>query len=104
MAFTDKTLSCVECGASFTFTAKEQEFYQQRGFVNEPKRCSGCRAARKGRMGGGGGGGHRGHGGGGRGGRTTYTATCAACGREAQLPFQPRGDKPVYCSDCFRNR
>ncbi len=30
-----------------------------------------------------------------------YSATCSTCGREARVPFQPRGDKPVYCSDCF---
>jgi CxxC-x17-CxxC domain-containing protein len=30
-----------------------------------------------------------------------YSATCASCGREAKVPFQPTGSKPVYCSDCF---
>ena len=30
-----------------------------------------------------------------------YTATCAACGKEARVPFQPREDRPVYCSECF---
>ncbi|GIW10132.1 MAG: hypothetical protein KatS3mg061_1189 [Dehalococcoidia bacterium] len=35
-------------------------------------------------------------------GRREYTrATCAACGGEALVPFLPRGDRPVYCSDCF---
>ena len=33
-----------------------------------------------------------------------FTATCASCGNEARVPFQPRGDKPVYCSDCFRTQ
>jgi CxxC-x17-CxxC domain-containing protein len=47
----------------------------------------------------GGGGGFRGGGGGGE----RFTAVCADCGKEAQLPFKPRGDRPVYCSDCFRN-
>jgi len=30
------------------------------------------------------------------------TVTCADCGTECQVPFVPRTDKPVYCSDCFR--
>ncbi|MGH2490993.1 MAG: CxxC-x17-CxxC domain-containing protein, partial [Candidatus Limnocylindria bacterium] len=25
-------------------------------------------------------------------------------GKEARVPFQPRGDKPVYCSDCFEQK
>jgi len=29
---------------------------------------------------------------------------CTQCGKETQVPFQPRGDKPVYCSDCFAER
>jgi CxxC-x17-CxxC domain-containing protein len=108
MSFTDKNITCVECGQSFVFSAQEQETYQQRGFLNEPKRCAPCRAARKDRMGGGGGGrggfgGSRGGGGGRGGGGERFTAVCADCGKEAQLPFKPRGDRPVYCSDCFRN-
>jgi CxxC-x17-CxxC domain-containing protein len=34
--------------------------------------------------------------------REMFTATCSSCGREARVPFQPRGDKPVYCSDCYQ--
>ncbi|BDQ30204.1 hypothetical protein NZNM25_11470 [Nitrosopumilus zosterae] len=30
------------------------------------------------------------------------TVTCADCGTECQIPFVPRTNKPVYCSDCFR--
>ena len=48
--FEDKTLKCVECGNDFVFSASEQEFYAEKGFTNEPKRCSACRAARKARM------------------------------------------------------
>jgi len=47
MAFTDKTLTCRDCGATFTFTAGEQEFYAEKGFQNEPTRCKDCRNARK---------------------------------------------------------
>ena len=43
----DKTLTCVDCGAEFVFTVNEQEFYKEKGFDNEPKRCPDCRKARK---------------------------------------------------------
>ena len=109
-SFVDRTLSCSDCSAQFTFTVGEQEFYQSRGFTNEPRRCPACRASRKQARGEGGGGG--GGGGGGEGGyrssydsnREMFSAVCAECGREARVPFQPRGDRPVYCSDCFRSR
>ena len=45
--YEDKTLVCKECGQEFVFTAGEQEFYAERGFVNEPQRCKACRDARK---------------------------------------------------------
>jgi CxxC-x17-CxxC domain-containing protein len=106
MSFQDKTLVCRDCGQDFVFTAGEQEFYQQRGLTNEPGRCPSCRQARKAQQGGGGyssGGYSSGGGGGGyeRAPRQMYPAVCSQCGKETQVPFQPRGDKPVYCSDCF---
>src|SRR5258707_4204447 len=55
--YSDKQLTCVDCGTAFTFTAGEQERFAQLGFTNEPKRCSPCRAAKKAAGGGGGGGG-----------------------------------------------
>lgn len=96
MNFQDKTLVCRDCGSQFTFTAGEQEFYAQKGFDREPTRCPECRSKKKAQMRGGGGGGFGG------GPRQMFTATCANCGKEAQVPFQPRGDKPVYCNDCFK--
>jgi CxxC-x17-CxxC domain-containing protein len=100
--FTDKTLVCVDCGAEFVFTAGEQEFHASKGFTQEPRRCPECRRARKaggGRDGGAGGGGQRSFGGPPR---EMFTATCAACGREAQVPFEPKNGRPVYCRDCFQ--
>ena len=47
MTFEDKTFQCSDCGATFTFTAGEQEFYQTKGFTNQPKRCPSCRRANK---------------------------------------------------------
>ena len=102
----DKTLTCRDCGQSFVFTAGEQEFFASRGFTNEPSRCPECRAARKASRGSDSGYGGGGSYGGGRSSgygreREMFSVTCASCGNEARVPFQPRGDKPVYCSDCF---
>jgi CxxC-x17-CxxC domain-containing protein len=98
--YTDKTLTCQDCGQTFTFSADDQEFFATKGY-SEPKRCPNCRQARKAERGGGGGGG----GGGGYGGpRQMYPATCAECGKETEVPFEPRGDRPVYCRDCFSRR
>ncbi len=47
MSFQDKDIKCSECGTSFTFTAKEQEFFASKGYTNEPKRCQTCRQARQ---------------------------------------------------------
>ncbi|MBK9710894.1 MAG: zinc-ribbon domain containing protein [Kouleothrix sp.] len=118
MSYADKTITCRDCGMDFVFTAGEQEFYAQKGFSNEPTRCPSCRQARKADGGGRSGGRSSGYGdsGGGysSGGRSSggyssspremHTATCASCGKEAQVPFLPRGDKPVYCSDCFQQQ
>jgi hypothetical protein len=49
MSFEDKSLPCSDCGTAFTFSAGEQEFYQSKGFTNEPKRCPDCRRANKAR-------------------------------------------------------
>ncbi len=45
--FQDKTITCVDCGEEFVFTAGEQAFYQEKGFTNEPKRCKACREKKK---------------------------------------------------------
>ncbi len=96
----DQTLTCTDCGATFTFTESEQEFYQSKGF-STPGRCPSCRAARKAARNSGGGYGGSSYGGGGYGGeRQMYPAVCAQCGKQTEVPFQPRGDRPVYCSDC----
>src|SRR5947199_7684319 len=102
MILQDRILTCRDCGQPFAFTAGEQEFYAQRGLTNEPGRCPECRAARKAQRGDRGDYGARsasdGGGYGAREPRPLYQVICAACGGEAQVPFAPRGDKPVYCS------
>jgi len=89
MIFEDKTLRCRDCGQDFVFSAGEQEFYQQRGLLNEPGRCSSCRAVRRssGRASGGP--------------REMHPIQCAECGKDAMVPFLPQQNKPVYCSACF---
>ena len=100
MSFQDRDLTCVDCKRSFVFTSGEQEFHAAKGFTNEPSRCPSCRAARKASGGGGGGGGARSFSGdGGR--REMHSAVCAECGKEAQVPFVPSGERPVYCRDCY---
>ncbi|MBI4201925.1 MAG: zinc-ribbon domain containing protein [Chloroflexi bacterium] len=95
MLQSDKTLVCSNCGSQFTFTASEQQFYASKGFTNEPRRCPTCRSARKN---------ERETGGYGRsnsGPRQMYDIVCANCGKEAQVPFEPRQGRPVYCNDCY---
>ncbi|MBM3155458.1 MAG: zinc-binding protein [Chloroflexi bacterium] len=96
MGFQDKSIQCSDCGATFTFSADEQELFQSRGYTNEPKRCPTCRQAKKAGRYGSSGSGYRSE-------RQMFPATCAQCGKDTQVPFEPRGDKPVYCSDCYRN-
>jgi CxxC-x17-CxxC domain-containing protein len=95
MSYQDKSIQCIDCITTFTFSADEQELFASRGYTNEPKRCMECRQARKteryndssssyGAP------------------RQMYPATCAECGKSTEVPFRPRGDKPVYCSDCYR--
>ena len=93
MSFQNKSIQCADCGVTFTFSVKDQEFFQSKGYTNEPKRCPECRRARKLE----------------RNGNSSYGAprqmfpvTCAECGKSTEVPFEPRGDKPVYCSDCYR--
>lgn len=101
MSYQDKNLTCRDCGQTFTFSAGEQEFYAQRGLMNEPGRCPDCRAASRARRESSGRGQNSGYDRGAAPRREMHTVTCANCGKPAQVPFVPRGDRPVYCSDCF---
>jgi len=47
MSFQDKSIQCSDCGTTFTFSAREQEFFASKGFTNEPRRCRQCRKAKK---------------------------------------------------------
>ncbi|MAG37255.1 MAG: zinc-binding protein [Dehalococcoidia bacterium] len=102
MSFTDRVLVCADCGSEFVFSAGEQAFFAEKGFTNEPKRCVSCRSQRRQQR--------SGYGGGDTGydyessprpPRQMFPIICDGCGAEAEVPFQPRGDRPVYCRDCF---
>jgi CxxC-x17-CxxC domain-containing protein len=125
MGYVDKTLTCQDCGAEFVFSAGEQAYYADNGLKHEPSRCPRCRRlnrprdateaekqrdaanlarserrARKARAEQGG-----------KvfatvteGDRELYLVPCAQCGREARVPFQPRGSKPVLCQECFQRK
>lgn len=84
--YQDKKLICQECGKEFIWTAGEQEFYAEKGFANEPKRCKECRTKRKNDV---------------RPPRQMYDAVCANCGKPCKVPFKPTEGRPVYCSECF---
>ena len=73
--YTDKTLVCKDCGNEFVFT-----------------RCKACRQARKASRPAAGGT------------REMFDAVCAECGKPTKVPFQPREDRPVYCSECYAAR
>jgi CxxC-x17-CxxC domain-containing protein len=88
----NKVLVCKDCGNSFDFTVRDQQFYQEKGFANEPQRCRDCRSARKSQREGGGSS---------SGAREMHDAICAQCGQSTTVPFRPRGDRPVYCRDCY---
>ena len=98
MSFQEKSLRCSDCGASFAFTVQEQERFASRGLTNEPKRCSWCRAIRKIKLNeNGDGSSNYGY----KPWRQMFPATCTQCGKATQIPFQPRGGKPVYCRYCY---
>ena len=102
MDLQDISLKCFDCGSDYTFTVEEQQAFQAKGHTHPPKRCPACRTARAAK----------------RperhstereklpsftssSTRQMYTVTCSECGKETQVPFEPRAGRPVYCSDCY---
>jgi CxxC-x17-CxxC domain-containing protein len=97
-------LICRDCGSSFTFTSGEQAFFASRSLTHEPSHCPTCRDARKAGLA------PLGNGYvhygpfasfGGRNPRQMHPAVCGDCGQMAEVPFLPKGDRPVYCSSCY---
>ena len=94
MSYQDKSIQCSDCGTTFVFSADEQEAFASRGYTNSPKRCPDCRQARKAERGGNSNSSYNSN-------REMFPAVCATCGQDTQVPFQPRTDRPVYCSTCY---
>ncbi len=89
MAFTDRVLTCVDCGAEFVFTAGEQLFFHDKQFLNDPKRCKACKAKRSSgssRV------------------RAETRTTCSECGETTTVPFKPTQGRPVLCRSCFQKQ
>jgi len=124
----EQAIHCVECDTSFTFSIAEQVFYAERG-VRPPVNCPDCRARkraerhgdaikacespatsllwndsfntfngsasnssptpRRGTR---------------PAPRLMFQAVCSSCGKKAEVPFEPRGGRPVYCRECFGAR
>jgi CxxC-x17-CxxC domain-containing protein len=103
--YTDRPLLCRDCGSSFNFSAGEQSFYASRGLQHEPARCPACRTTRRTVTTAPVGEGYVSYGSfasfGGRNPRQMHPATCAKCNQMTEVPFVPRSDRPVYCSECF---
>ena len=47
MELKDKKITCKDCGQVFDFTVRDQKFYAENGFNNEPQRCKNCRIKKK---------------------------------------------------------
>jgi CxxC-x17-CxxC domain-containing protein len=91
-SFSDREVVCVDCGSPFIFSSGEQEFYHEKGFLNEPKHCKQCKAKRDpGRSGK-------------RLRRIETAVTCAACGHDTTVPFKPTQQRPVLCATCFKQK
>ena len=89
--FQDRALKCIDCGAEFVFSAGEQQFFHDKNFKNEPKRCKACKTKKQGS----GGSAHM---------RTETHTSCSQCGRETTVPFRPTQGRPVFCRECFQSR
>lgn len=101
MDLKDMSLVCHDCGEGYVFSVEDQQAFRAKGRNHAPKRCPACRAARAAR-------------------KPTqnrerevftsftpsvprqlYTVVCTECGKETQVPFEPRAGRPVYCGDCY---
>lgn len=93
MTYEDKTITCVDCGSEFVWSAGEQEFYASKN-LSAPTRCKDCRAKKRAERDA-----SRGMGGE----RKMYDITCSSCGNPGQVPFEPKTDD-VLCRDCFAQK
>ena len=94
--YSDRALTCVDCGDEFTWTAGEQGFFHDKGLKNEPKRCKPCKQAKNDRLAAisfaQAAGAKQ---------RIEVTVMCAQCREQTTVPFYPSQGRPVYCRACF---
>ena len=99
----DQTFTCRDCGNPFVFTDEERQAFASKGFTHPPSRCVSCRETRAATRA--------------QDPRSNFAnnnqrredpgmhpAVCASCGKATEVPFLPRGDRPVYCRDCYSSR
>ena len=85
MSYSNKVLTCQQCGRRFTFTADEQVFYARKGISDDPTCCPACRSQRGTS-------------------REMFSAICSTCGKATQISPVPRANKRVYCPECLQQR
>ena len=88
MEFVDRELTCVECNKTFVFSAAEQQFFRDKEFNHDPKRCKQCKVKVSGA----------------RGVRVETLVKCFECGIDTTVPFKPTGRRPVLCTSCFKKQ
>lgn len=94
MQYTDQTLTCRDCGKSFVFSARDQEFFAQKGFTNPPTRCKDCRLKKKEA-------GNRPASSASAADKPLFKINCKNCGKVGEMAIEPRKPDDVLCSDCF---
>jgi CxxC-x17-CxxC domain-containing protein len=100
MEFQDKSLTCIDCGAEFVFTAGEQLFFHDKQFKNEPKRCKTCKSKRVAVLNSPSSSRGDGH----PYARVETRTTCSQCGKDTTVPFRPTQGRPILCRECFTQR
>lgn len=88
MDYQDKMLTCKDCSKEFSWSAGEQKFYQDKGLQNAPSRCPDCRKQMKEK----------------KTNREMFQITCKECGKQGEVPFEPRDPNDVLCADCFAKK
>jgi CxxC-x17-CxxC domain-containing protein len=86
MEFVNRELKCAECSRLFVFSAAEQQFFRDKGFNHDPKRCKRCKTSGVGGV------------------RVETQVKCPECGIDTTVPFKPTGKRPVLCSSCFKKQ
>ena len=87
--FQDRVLKCVDCNADFVFTAGEQQFFADKNFRNEPKRCKACKGKRQE----GGSGGHA---------KVETTGNCSNAEGKQPFRFVPLRGGRFFAGNAFR--